>query len=418
MSFETFIALRYLRSKKVTRFLSFLSVISLVGIFISVFSFVVIHSVMNGFSVHLREALVGFDAHMTIIPSPLPLPPKGGGIKGEGVSVENWLREQKEVATVTPVIEFSGIVQTEYGVAGGAKIRGVNPADLAEEPNLEVFFFGDEKYSGLEESGEYPPGLLIGEELYARLRFLPGDEEMVTILYPFGDVGPSGEIEPRRRSFRVLGVFSSGFYDYDTQYAFIDLKEASLLVSQGDKPTRILARMTDIRLTPPLREKLLHAFPKTFVTTWEEQNQRLFAALKFERAGMILLLSIVTFIASFNVFGLMTLLAFTKTRDMALFYALGLDRGKMQAVYRRLGVFLGLLGTALGLLGGLILVGWLKAYPLPLPPAYYLATLPAKVDWRLLVIVMGMSPFFSMLAAWGPAWQASKLNPMEILRAT
>lgn len=414
MSFETLIALRYLKAKKSTRFLSFLSVISLIGIFISVFSFTVIHSVMNGFSVHLREALVGFNAHLTI---------QSAEEGAQSTPLIKWLKEQKEVATVTPVAEFSGIIQTEYGVAGGAKIRGIDPEDLGREPHLEVFFFGDEKYDDLKESevpgGEaFPPGVLIGEELYSRLRFLPGDEELVTILYPFGDVGPSGEIEPRRRSFRVLGVFSTGFYDYDTQYVFIDRKEAERLVRKGDKSARILARMTDLRLTPLLRKKLESAFPEAPATTWEEQNRRLFSALKFERAGMFLLLSIVTFIASFNVFGLMALLALTKTRDMALFYALGLNRHRMQAVYRRLGVFLGIFGTVLGMAGGLAVVALLKAYPLPLPPAYYLADLPAKVDGRLLVIAMAMAPFFSMLAAWGPAWQASRLNPMEILRVT
>lgn len=384
--------------------------ISLLGIFISVFSFFVIHSVMNGFSNHLREALIGFDAHMIVTST---------GDQKKDEEILHWLTRQEEANSVIPIVELDSIIKTPYGIAGGAKVRGMDAKELKEESGLKIYYF-EEDYeknglSGLE--GELP-GVLIGEELYTRLRFFPGDEESVALINPFGDVGPSGEIEPRSRHFQVLGIVSTGFYDYDARYVFVEKAQAAKLLGKKEELTQILVKLKEHALTGRMKQKLLLQFPDIKVATWEEQNKRLFSALKLERFGMLLLLSIVTFIACFNVFGLMTLLAFNKSREMALFYSLGSTRGQIKTVFRRLGAYLGIFGTLLGLIVGCIVVYFLNKYPLPLPSAYYLETLPVSVDVRVVVLIILMAPFFSVLAALGPAWQASRMNPMEILRST
>jgi len=409
MSFESFVAFRYLKAKKSYRFLSFLSAVSLLGIFISVFSFFVIHSVMNGFSLNLRDALVGFDAHLVVSSSK---------DKAKDLKIRNWFSSQKEVRAVIPITELDGIIKTTFGIAGGAKVRGLAFEDLKKEEKLKIYYFDQNEEPSLVDSEGALPGILVGEELYTRLRFMPGDEERVTLIYPFGDVGPSGEIEPRRRDFQVKGILSTGFYDYDTRYVFVDKTEASRLLGKKEVITQILVRLKKNQATQNMKLRFIKQFPDIGVATWEEQNKRLFAALKLERLGMILLLSIVTFVACFNVFGLMTLLSFNKSREMALLYSLGSTRAQISRVFRKLGLYLGIFGSGLGLIVGSIVIYILAKYPLPLPPAYYLESLPVQVDWGIILMMVFMAPLFSVLAALGPAYQASKLNPMEILRST
>lgn len=407
MSFETFIALRYLKTKKVYRFLSFLSLISLLGITVSVFSFIVIHSVMYGFSSHLRSALIGFNAHMTLTSKEEEFNER---------EIVSWLTQKKEVQEAWPVIEFDSILTTPQGMASGAKVRGTD--FLKNDPQLQIIFFEDKTLEDLKPTSNRLPGLLIGEELYTRLKLFPGEEEVITVVFPFGEVGPLGEVEPRYRDFKIIGLFSTGFYDYDTRYVFMDKKEAHSLSGQNNKLNRILVRLFNSDEALPFKKKIQKIFPQLTILTWGEQNIRLFSALKVEKAGMFLLLSIVTFIACFNILALVTLLALHKGREMALFYALGITRKQMQSIYRRLGLFLGIWGTALGFAGGFVALYLLKHYPLPLPPAYYLDRLPIRIDYVVIVGIAFMAPIFSMLAALWPALNASKMNPMEILRAT
>lgn len=409
MSFESFIALRYLKTKKAYRFLSLLSLISLLGIFISVFSFVVIHSVMNGFSDHLRKALIGFDAHLTV---------SSAKENDQNQKILSWLQKQRGVLSATPVIEFDAIIKTPYGIAGGAKVRGINKEDLEEDSSLKIYSFQEDELDSFSAPEGEAPLIFIGEELFTRLRFFPGDDELVSLIYPFGDVGPSGEIEPKRREFQIGGILSTGFYDYDTRYVFVDREEAGWLTGEGEGLTKILVRLKPRAKLEVLKQELSQAFPEIQIATWAEQNKRLFSALKLERFGMLLLLSIVTFIACFNVFGLMTLLVLNKSRETAIFYALGSSRNQIRTIFTRLGVFLGVLGTLLGLAGGLLVSYLLQKFPLPLPPAYYLEILPISFDFRMLLLIFFMAPFFAVFASLGPAFQASRLDPMEILRST
>lgn len=404
MSFSTFIALRYLKSRKSSWFLSFMSLVSLGGILISVAGFFVIHSVMNGFSSHLRDALIGFNAHLVI-----PAPPTGE----QTHQLEEWLNAKRGVENFSRIAEFDGIASSPSGQAAGARIRGV------EGGNLEVYFFAEANWENLKKSDDQLPGVLIGEELYTRLRFYPGDEELLTLIFPFGEVGPTGEVEPRKRNYRVIGIFTTGFYDFDTKTVLVDQTEAHLL--SGDRQglkDRYLVTLRSAEKAIKLKEQILADFPNLKPTTWMEQNNRLFSALKLERSGMILLLSIVALIACFNVLGLMTLLGLAKVRDIALLMALGLNASESEAIFKRIGLCLGGAGSLLGLAIGATVVFLLSRYSLPLPPAYYLDFLPVKVDLKVVLLFGFVVPLMTWLAAWWPARSTSRLNPVEILRST
>ncbi|MDO8520294.1 MAG: ABC transporter permease [Deltaproteobacteria bacterium] len=396
MIFESFVALRYLRAKKSTRTLSLLAGVSLAGIFVSVFSFFVIHSVMNGFSLHLRAALVGFQSHLRVTRLP------------DSAPMIEWLKKKKGVQYVTPVIEFDGIIRTPTGDSAGAKMRGMTEEDRASDDRITITYFGE---ATLADQKGALPGLVIGEDLYARLQFNPGRDETVSLIYPFGDIGPTGEVEPRRRNFAVIGVLNTGFYEFDARYLLINPKEARAL-SGGEAGHDLLVRLSPKTSSERMKADLLKAFPESNAVTWEEQNSRLMKALKLERVGMFLLLSIVTFIASFNVFALMTILTLGKSGEISLFYFLGAAPRQLKIIFRKVGAFIGIAGTVGGLAAGFIVLAYFKWRPLELPPAYYLDYLPVQIDLRVALLLFVMAPLFTILASFLPVTHYVKVSTL------
>jgi len=254
---------------------------------------------MNGFSKYLHEALIGFNAHM-VIAGDQGLGTRDQGLEAEGLKAEgagetfegevlSWLHEQSEVEGITAVTEFDAIVETVFGVTAGGKIRGIDPKDVEANSNLDIYYFYDETADSLSGSEEQVPGVLLGEELYTRLKFIPGDQEIVSLIFPFGDVGPTGEIEPKRREYRVVGILSTGFYDFDTRYVFVSRKEAKWLSGFKAELNQVHVRLEHEDDSAVLKERFKSQFPQASVTIWEETNRRLFEALKLERVGMFLL---------------------------------------------------------------------------------------------------------------------------------
>lgn len=407
MSFETFIALRYLRAKKAYRFLSFFSVVALLGISISVFSFVVIESVMNGFTSYMKGVLIGFNAHVTLsVPAILPRD-----------SLLDWLKDQKGIESITVVSELDGILSHSAEMGGGAKIRGISPDGITANSHLNLYFFGDRTLADLDRANAVP-GILIGEDLFSRLKFVPGEEALCTLIYPFGEVGPSGELQPRRRDFQIVGVFSTGFYETDSRYVFVADHQAKKLAGEGTPVEKILIRLKHSDQALNIAKKISQHFPETHPLTWGEKNKRLFSALKLEGMGMFLLLSIVTFMACFTILGLVTLLATNKTREVAVLKALGANEKEIRQIFLKIGLILGLGGMVLGVSTGAIAVALLAHYPLPLPPAYYLEVLPVKPNLVVIGLFSLMAPLFGWMAATWPARRALRFNTADILRMT
>lgn len=359
---------------------------------------------MNGFSLHMKKALVGFQSHVRVAGTHDP---------ERDAEILRWIKGRKEVAEVTPILEFDGIIRTAGGDSSGGKMRGMALQDIKADRRIQITYFPDESLDSLEQG--LLPGVILGEDLYTRLKFFPGNSETVSLIYPFGDVGPTGEVEPRRRDFRIIGVLNTGFYEFDARYLLMGQKAAARLSGREDH-SHFLIQLKPQFAAGKFKEALSGAFPSVDAFTWEERNQRLMKALKLERAGMFLLLSIVTFIASFNVFALMTILALGKSRETALFYALGAGPKRLKRIFRRVGAFLGLFGTAAGLGFGFLLLSYFGRYPLPLPPAYYLDHLPIQIDPKIVVILLIMAPLFTIVASQLPAGRAAKVKPIEALR--
>jgi lipoprotein-releasing system permease protein len=168
----------------------------------------------------------------------------------------------------------------------------------------------------------------------------------------------------------------------------------------------------------PLAEKIRERFSEARVTTWQEKNLRLMSALKLERIGMFLLLSVVVLIATFNIFSMISLLAIGKSRETALLSSLGLSRREIHNIYLKIGFVMGFAGAVVGVGLGLAVLKWIQSHPLPLPPAYYLETLPSKIDPVIVVVLLVAAPLVAGLAALWPSLRATSLTPADLLRST
>lgn len=403
MSSTTFIALRYLFAKKKVRFLSLLSLISFLGVMVSVLVFLVVHSVMTGFSDYMYNSIVGFSSHAEVKFS----------LGDENIKkISTYLDAQKEVKSVNQVIELDGILQLGEGNASGVRIRGEDAEEL--QTNIKITRFDESKLSPLVLK-DGVSGILLGDELFVRLGLMPGEEISATLVYPLGDIGPTGEVEPRRRFYKIVGVFSSGFYDYDMHYVIAERSEVRKLGGESI-PEKLLITLNSLDQATEFKKAVLQKFPQTNISTWQEKNKRLFSALQLEKKGMFLLLSLVILMASLTMVGLFTLLFIDKTREIGFLYALGLQLTEARKIFLKMGFILGGFGTLSGFILGGGIVMWLHFHPLPLPPAYYLQELPIKIDFFVWILLFIFTPLIGLIAAWSGVRRLRFLNPLEVLK--
>lgn len=396
--FEPFIAFRILKTKKEHLFLSALSLICMVAVGLSVAAFLIIHAIMNGFSTHLKKSIIGFNSHVvvsrTVSTTEKPL-------------FIDWLKTQPHVARSYPVVETDGIAQTDADVTVGLKIRGIDLAVLKDQPDIQFFNFQENA-----DDSKKTVEVFVGEDLFDRLKLLPEGNQFITLINPLGDVGPTGDLEPRTLRIKVAGIFSTHFYDFDSRYALVTAPQAvkNLLGPPHESWTHWLIQLKNEREAPAFKAALESLDPTIVVTTWMEKNKRLVGALNLERRGMFLLLSLVTLIATFNILSLMALLAMGKTSEMALLEALGATPQTIRRIYLAVGAFLGIFGTIMGAVVGFGVLAFLKVYPLVLPQAYYLDHLPVLIDPATAAILLLMAPVFSVIASVWPAKVGSQLN--------
>lgn len=401
--FSVFISLRYLFNQRKNGLVFLFGIISLGGIVVTVAAFFIIHSVMNGFSSYLQNSLMGFDAHIQI-----------SAINGPAVEadLERSLKSDRRVLEIFPALEFDALLKTTEGIAGGVKVRGQDLDKTLGPDSLQIFTWDeDSPASNL-------PVIYLGEELYSHLQFLPGSEEKVEVLHPFGDVGPSGEVEPRSRAFKVGGLFRTGFYNYDMQYVLMPLAEAEKLGGGAPATTFVRLKKSSWDQAGKIVAEYKNRYGGHHFVTWAEKNSRLFAALKLEKKGMVLLLVLVIFVASMSLLSLMSVMVMGRLHDVSLLFCLGAGRPRIRAIFLQVGFLMGVLGVVLGLGLGYFGVWLLKTHPLPLPGAYYLEVLPVKVDVLVIFLLLFLTPLLTALASLWPAYRVSEVNPVESLRWT
>ncbi len=414
MGFEFFVARRYLTSKRRQAFISIVSIMSIIGVALGVGALVVVMGVYNGFSADIRSKILGANAHILVQGTTFNVFDLDENEEGGYKTVLEKLEKFSEIKAATPYVYTEVLLSTPMG-ATGLIIRGIEPSDASKAlPMLQDLEEGNIDDIIREQKVQ---GIVIGKELALRFGLSVGDR--INLMSPTGEKTSAGFV-PKIISYRVAGIFNAGLNDYDNRLAFISLNSARELVGIPK------GRISGIELfldNPFAAETLVKDIQKDLgsyfiVRGWTEFNSGLFAALKLERIGMFIVLSMIILIGSFSIITSLVMLVMEKTKDIAIMMSMGATAKSIRKIFILQGTIIGILGTLIGYAGGLTLAFLLQKYKfIELPPGVYtIDHLPILITFADTAIIGIVSTLTCFLATIYPARQAAKLVPVVALR--
>jgi lipoprotein-releasing system permease protein len=406
MSFELFFSLRYLKAKRKQGFISIITGISVLGIMIGVMALIVVLAVMNGFREDLMKKILGVNSHLLIMSYK-------GGIRDIDEVVQKTLSVDG-VVSATPFI-YSQIMIKSYGNISGAILRGIDPHTAGSVIDIDSMIRGG-SLDVLTDTQGITKGVILGSELSKQIGAVPGD--IVTLVSPMGKLTPLGRVANEGR-FEVKALFESGMYEYDNAMVYISLKDAQEFLSLGDEVTGIEVKVEDIHESDKIGEVIEDALKYPYRTKdWKMMNKSLFSALKLEKVTMFIILTMIVLVGALNIISSLVMMVMEKTRDIAILRTMGASSKNIMSIFIFQGLFVGLVGTFLGLISGSFLCHILARYKfIKLPPdVYYITTLPVRMEWLDIASIIVAAIIISFLATIYPSWQASKVNPVEALR--
>src|SRR6202789_1151461 len=414
MRFELFIAARYLRARRRQAVVGLITAISVVGVAAGVAALIIALAITNGMRRDLQQRLVGSTAHVQLMRT------AGDGIRDWRPLMER-LAEVPHVTAVAPGL-YGQVLISRGARSGGALIKGILPADERRVGNLlqsvnegSAAELAPDASSAADESQLAPP-LVIGHELALTLGAEVGDTLLVTS--PQGELTPLGLV-PRYQRFRVVGIFSSGFYQYDDGYAFMRLTDAQRLFSEPDLVSVISFRIDDLYKAAQVGKAIEDAAGPGFQTTnWMQQNRELFRAMKLEQDVTFIVLALIVVVAALNILIALTMMVMEKTRDIAVMMSLGVTAEQVRKIFLLQGLLISAVGTTLGLVLGYVasIVGSHYRFIHLDASVYsidYLPFAPRLVD---ALVVAGVSLGMSLLATIYPSSSAASVLPAEALR--
>ncbi|MFQ5588292.1 MAG: FtsX-like permease family protein [Nitrospiria bacterium] len=430
--YEFYIALRYLKSKRRKKIISLNTLISMGGVGIGVAALIATLAVMTGFKEDLRDKILGTTSHIVITDR------TRDNIADYKILMEETAKIPHVVAS-TPFI-FRQVLLSAPSSAFGVVLRGIDPAHegtvtkLEEnmvEGNLDFLTTPPPAPAGesaAADSRAQPkqkilPGIVIGKELSNRLGVFWG--ETLHLVSPVGKEGASvsqslggpGGFTPKIRKFRIVGIFDSGMYEYDSSLAYISISEAQKFFNLSDVVTGIEVKVDDIFLADAVSREIENRLDFPYqAQDWKSLNRNLFSALELEKDMMFVILILIILVASFNIVGTLTMTVSEKAREISILKAMGATRKSITRVFMYEGLIIGGIGVAFGLPLGLGISFMLQTfYQLP-GDVYYISTLPMQLHFVDVVLVTGSAFVITLLATLYPSWQAAKLAPVEGLR--
>jgi len=406
MSFETFFSLRYLKAKRKQGFISVITAISILGIMIGVMALIVVLAVMNGFREDLMKKILGVNSHLLIL-----------SYKGGISDTERVIQEALEVDGVlsATAVVYSQVMIKNYGNISGAVLRGIDPATVGTVIDIGSMIRGG-SVDLLKDSGTDPPGIILGSQLSKQIGAAPGDT--VTLVSPIGKLTPLGRV-PSEGQFKVKALFESGMYEYDSSMVYLSLPDAQDFLSLGDEVTVIELKVKDIDQSDTIGKRIQEKLGYPYWTKdWKMMNRSLFSALKLEKITMFIILTMIILVGALNIISSLVMMVMEKNRDIAILRTMGASPKSIMSIFIFQGLFVGLIGTLLGLMSGSFLCHILARYKfIKLPPdIYYISTLPVRMEWLDVISIVFGAVIISFLATIYPSWQASKVNPVEALR--
>ncbi|MDD4519738.1 MAG: lipoprotein-releasing ABC transporter permease subunit [Alphaproteobacteria bacterium] len=409
--YEKFIALRYLRSKRREGFVSVIAGFSFLGIMLGVATLIIVTSVMNGFQEELFSRMIGIN-------SPVLVYPASGHLISNYQQKIKIIKENKDVSTVIPLIEGQVMI-TNGQASNGALVRGISPSDFQKK---KVLF---EKYMGGEMSSFKGDEIIVGYRLAQKMRVSEGDN--LTLISPQGNRTAFGMI-PRFKSYRVLGTFDSGMYEYDSNFVFMPFKQAqSFFMYQEKEASQLEVGLFDLSKLDETLYRLSSALSKEVrVYDFKRSNAAFFNAVEVEKNVMFLILTLIIIVAAFNMISGLVMMVKDKNKDIAILRTMGASKGSVMRIFLMDGFMVGFWGTFFGTTLGLLFchyiehirrfIGYLAGRDLFSAEIYFLSKLPAKVDSLEVILIVSMALGLSFLATLYPSWRASKIDPVEALR--
>lgn len=412
-SLETWIGLRYLRAKKRNGFMSFITMISIVGIALGVTALIVVLSVMNGFQKEIRGQLLNVAPHAEIG----YYDPAAGE---PWQSLRQYIQGKREVLASAPYVSDQALL-ANAGEVRGVQIRGIEPAE--EE---KVVDYGNNMPQG--SFADLKPGefdIVLGEGLAQALGAEAGGK--VTVITPEGNVTPAGVV-PRLKQFNVVGIVKTGVYEVDNSLALTHLKDAQVLYRMGDGVSGLRLKLADPQSAPDFIANLI---PKAnqdavWVRDWTFANRSYFEAVELEKRMMFIILTLIIAVAAFNLVSSLVMAVTEKQADIAILRTLGLSPAGVMKIFMVQGAFAGFFGTLIGVICGVALglsVGRIVAFfenlfgvHLINSQIYFIDYLPSDVNVRDVVVIACISLALAFIATLYPSWRASKTQPAEALR--
>ena len=410
-SYEFFIGLRYTRARQRTRFISFISIISVVGMALGMMVLITVLSVMNGFQREIRTRILGVASHVQV--------------SGANNTLANWeaVAEQAsrhpQVVATAPYINAQGLLT--YGSAvRGAFIRGILP-----QREEQVADFDKHMKSGRLAAlrpGEF--GIILGAQLARALIVAPG--EKVVLVAPQGQVTPAG-ILPRLKQFTVVGIFNVDHYEYDSGLALIHIEDAQKLFRFDGTVSGVRLKLKDLFQSTAVARDLTRMIPaEVYISDWTQQHANLLRAIQIEKRMMFLIIFLIIAVAAFNIVSSLVMAVKDKQSDIAILRTLGASPASITRIFMIQGTMIGVLGTALGVAGGVVLALNVDSVVLVIENAfgfkffskdvYLISDLPSELQTPDVVITAVASFLLSFLATIYPSYRAAKVNPAEALR--
>ncbi len=409
-TFERMVAMRYLRARRGTGFVSVIAFISLLGIVIGVATLIIVMAVMNGFRHELLSRILGVNGHIRVVATDRPFT--------DYDAAAERVRGLAHVVGVSPLAEGQVLVIAN-GSAGGAILRGMRSADLVARTilsqnivagSLDDFAGGD--------------AILVGSRLARKFGVTVGDR--LDLVSPHFNPTAIGML-PRHKAYRVVALFQVDMHEYDSGFIYMPLEAATVFLKFDDAVSSLDVVLDDADRSTELRRRIaIELGPGFRLIDWRRSNASFFNALQIERNVMFLILTLIILVAAFNMISSLIMLVKDKGRDIAILRSMGATRGMVLRIFLLSGASIGITGTLVGTVVGVAFAAnietirqWIQGLigtELFAAEIYFLTRLPAIIDWREVVGVVVMALVLSFLATIYPSWRAARIDPAEALR--
>jgi lipoprotein-releasing system permease protein len=402
MKFELLVAIRYLKAKRKQAVISLITVISVIGVAAGVAALIIALAINAGFREDLQQRLLGAQAHISLLPR-----------TREGIP--NYLDVTKRVEEVEGVLVaapgvFQTVLLSSTAQSKGVILKGIIPEMESRASSLSANIVQGSLNNFNDES------IVIGQEIANSMGTFVGDR--LQVMSPELTVTPFGGI-PKRRTFEVIGIFSSGLYELDSSWVYVSMNSAQRLLGLGDVATVIEVKIRDLDQANALGKQIVdHIGGDIEFLDWMSQNRAILQALGLERLVMFITIGLIVLVAALNIAATLIMMVLEKTRDIAILMSMGATGHNIRRIFMLQGVVIGVVGTAIGLVVGNIVCHFADTYHLVslAPDVYSIAYVPFKAQWLDSVIVAVSAILISFVATLYPSAAAAKLQPVEALR--